>query len=229
MYCCTPKGTSLWWKKGTVINHHWCSLSFLLGPASCHHNFNSFLASSSFPLYSIFTWKLIFFSSPHLPMGHAFPTSFPSCLVSASFILSLNRAVQLLCCLISGPLVKDHSPFFPLHQSLLTTALILPAPQIHSSSPIIFCTAEREKCLWEECEKRPRSFFLSGSCLGRWGGSCKVHLLEYQSNPPSSGVTPEDLSPEGPRVLVSLVLHGEAQGEIVPPAPVYMWQWSDAQ
>lgn len=68
MYCCIPKGTSLWWKKkGTVINHHWCSASSLLGPAFCHHKFNYFPASSSFPLYSIFTWKLIFFSSPPSP------------------------------------------------------------------------------------------------------------------------------------------------------------------
>lgn len=54
-------------KKGTVINHHWCSASSLLGPAFCHHKFNSSPTSSSFPLYSIFTWKLIFFSSPPSP------------------------------------------------------------------------------------------------------------------------------------------------------------------
>lgn len=157
MYCCIPKGTRLWWKKGTVINHGWCNDSFLLGPTFCHHNFNSFPASSSFPLYSIFTWKLIFLFIPPPFYGPCIPKllSFLSGLCFFHPLPQQSSPAALL------PYFRHtgerslilFSPSSSLCPQLPITALILPAPQIHASSPRIFWKVEREKCLWEECEK----------------------------------------------------------------------------
>lgn len=123
----------------------------------------------------LLVWSLLFSSSP-----------------------STEQSSSLLPCFRSAG--KGSLLFFSLLLSLPPTTLILSAPQMHSSSPIVFCTAERETCLQEKCEKRSSSLSVS---LWELPGEGKRHLqggasfgVPEQTFP--LGVVPEDLSQKGP-------------------------------
>lgn len=185
MHCCFTKGISPWLKNATVINHHQCETKSLLVPAFCHHQFNSFPASSSFPLWSAprnwFSLLLHISLLTSLWAVHAQTLSDPFLL---AWSLPLCPALQLLCCLVSGPAVNIQSAHF--HPPASSCNYFTPpcsTNTLHFSSPIICCRGERVYggSMGAIQVLGPS---LSGGCLGR-SVSREVHPFEHQSSPSS--------------------------------------------
>lgn len=163
MHCCFTKGISLWLKNATVINHHQCETKSLLVPAFCHHQFNSFPASSSFPLWSAprnwFSFLLHISLLTSLWAVRAQTLSDPFLL---AWSLPLCPALQLLFCLVSGPAVNIQSAHF--HPAASSCNYFTPpcsTNTLHFSSPIICCRGERERGLWREHGGHPSSWSIS--------------------------------------------------------------------
>lgn len=135
-------------------------------PEFCHHRFNSSPGSSSFSLWSApRNW---FSFLPHISLltslwaVHAQTPCDPFLL---AWSLPLCPALQLLCCLISGPAANIHSaPFHPPASAHNYFTPPCTTNALHFSSPIICCRGERERGLWREHGGHPSSLSV---CL--WG------------------------------------------------------------
>lgn len=127
----------------------------LLVPAFCHHQFKSFPASSSFPLYLCLEINFLFLPSLVFFLGAVHPQA-PSDPFLLTWSLPLCPALRLLCCLVLGPPVNIPSALFPPPVSAHNCLAPPCTPSaLHPSSPIICCRGERERGLWKEHGESP--------------------------------------------------------------------------